>query len=98
MSRKAIVVEFPVKPELVQKFVDFTKQHAKRCLDNEPGCLAFDVAVADEDPTTVWIWEVYQDEEALKIHNAKPYLKEFVEGFKPMLARERRRKVVTVAD
>ncbi len=98
MSRKAIVVEFPVKPELVQKFVEFAKAHAKRCLDNEPGCVMFDVCVADDDPTTVWVYEAYRDEEALKIHNAQPYLRAFIDGFMPMLAKERRRKVVTICD
>lgn len=98
MSRKAIVVEFPVQPDRVQEFVKFATTHAKRCLDNEPGCLMFDVSIADEDPTTVWLYEAYRDEEALKIHNAQPYLKAFVEGFKPMLVRDRRRKVVTVCD
>ena len=98
MSRKAIVVEFPVKPELVAQFVELCTTHAKRCLDREEGCILFDVSIADEDPNTVFLYEAYASEEALAHHNAQPYLQDFIKGFVPMLSRDRRRKVVTICD
>ena len=97
MSRKAIVVEFPVKPELVEQFVENCKTHAQRCLDNEEGCYLFEVSVADEYPNTVFLYEAYTSEEALAHHNAQPYLQDFIQGFLPMLSADRRRHLVTVA-
>lgn len=95
MSRKALIVEFHCKPDHVDEFVNYAKHHAQRVRDNEPGCTYFDVSISAEDPTTVFLYEVYKDDEALKHHTQQPYMPGFVEGFQPMV-KDRVRTLVNV--
>jgi (4S)-4-hydroxy-5-phosphonooxypentane-2,3-dione isomerase len=95
MSRKALIVEFHCRPGHVEDFVAHASRHAARVKAREPGCLAFDVCIPDEGGTTVFLYEVYDDEEALRVHLETPYLKEFVDGFAPFVI-DRTRNVVTI--
>ena len=97
MSRKALIVEFHCKPDRVDDFIAFATTHAQRVRDNEPGCTYFDVSVDADDPTTVFLYEVYADDAALETHTKQPYMPGFVEGFQPMV-KDRSRRMVSVAN
>lgn len=97
MARKSMIVEFHCKPGHVQDFVEHARKHAKRCLDNEPGCLWFDVCVRDDGEPTVYLYETYADEDAVKVHSQQPYMKDFIDGWKPFCF-DRDRVDVTVVD
>lgn len=73
-----IHVDYRVKAEHVDAFRERVRMHSRNSL-GEPGCLRFDVAEADGETGHFFIWEVYQDRDAVKFHTQQPYLAEFRE-------------------
>lgn len=68
MSKIALVVEFQVKPEKRQAFEALMRQHSAGTLQDEEGCLQFDVLVPKKDDGRVLLYEVYRDDAALQEH------------------------------
>ena len=77
MPAEAVILwlEMIVKPEHRAEFLEALWEDATGALDNEPGCLRFDVNVDTENPNRFLLFEVYRDAEARRIHRAAPYLK-----------------------
>ena len=67
MSRLMIVVEFEVKPEHHDAFVELMKNHA-RLSRAEDGCQQFDVLLPQNDPSRVLMVEAWRDQAALDMH------------------------------
>lgn len=44
----------------------------------EPGCLAYRVTNSNDDPNTFVLFEVYDDEEAFKVHAASDHFEEHI--------------------
>ncbi len=70
-----LVLELLVKPEHREEFLDALMEDANGALDQEVGCLRFDVTVDSTDPNRFMLYEVYRSAEARQIHRAAPYLK-----------------------
>ena len=88
-------LELVVKPEHRAEFLDAIWEDANGALDNEPGCLRFDVTVDSEDPNRIMLFEVYRDAEARQIHRAAPYLKRVGAGLEKWLAEPARMVVAS---
>jgi quinol monooxygenase YgiN len=73
-------VEIIVKPEHREEFLGAVWEDANGALDNEPGCLRFDVTIDTENPNHFMLFEVYRDVEARRVHRAAPYLKRVAAG------------------
>lgn len=71
MSRVVIVVEFDVKPEHRNQFVELMKAHATRSR-GEDGCQLFDIVTANDDPNRVLLLEAWRDQAALDTHARGP--------------------------
>ena len=78
-------VELIVKPEHRAAFLDALWLDANGALDNEPGCLRFDVTVDTANPNRFMLFEVYESPEARQIHRAAPYLKPVAAGLEHWL-------------
>ena len=78
-----IHVEYRVKPDCVEEFRDRLARHAKNSVA-EPGCRTFDVAQADDDATRFFIWEIYDDDEAVKFHGEQASIAEFRKSAEPL--------------
>ena len=96
MSKVALVVEFDIKPEHRQAFEDIIRFHAKRTLDNEEGCIRFDVLIPQRDANKIFLFECYRDAAAFEAHGKSPLLAETREKYKDMI--ENRRISVCSAD
>jgi autoinducer 2-degrading protein len=79
-------VEIIVKPEHREEFLQALWGDANGALDNEPGCLRFDVTIDAANPNRFMLFEVYRDAEARQIHRAAPYLKPVAAGLEKWLA------------
>jgi autoinducer 2-degrading protein len=75
-----------VKPEHREEFFEALWADANGALDNEEGCLRFDVTVDSENPNRILLYEVYRDADARAIHRAAPYLKPIAAGLDRWLA------------
>jgi (4S)-4-hydroxy-5-phosphonooxypentane-2,3-dione isomerase len=84
MSRIMIVVEFEVKPEHRNQFVELMKGHAQRSRA-EDGCQQFDVLLPQEDQKRVFLVEAWRDQAALDIHSNAPALAKTRETYQPWL-------------
>ena len=67
MAKIALIVEFNVKSEHREAFIAHIREHAAGTLDEEEGCVQFDVLLPNENGR-VFLYEVYRDEAALKMH------------------------------
>ena len=85
MAKVALVVEFDVKPERREAFEELMRGHAQRCHAAEEGCLQFDVLIPQQDGNTVFLFECYRDDDALKTHRESPILAETSAAFKDMI-------------
>lgn len=72
-----ITVEFRLREEHRERFMQRMRQQAKDSLEKESGCQQFDVAVHSEDPCRVFLYELYDDEAAFQAHLQSAHFKDF---------------------
>jgi len=84
MNRIMIVVEFEVKPEHRNGFIELMKGHAQRSRA-EDGCQQFDVLLPQEDQSRVLLVEAWRDQAALDVHSKGPMLAKTRETYQPWL-------------
>ena len=73
----AVVVSFDIKPEAVAQFMPLMLENARASLRDEAGCHQFDVCHEPDDENTVFLYELYSDEAAFKVHLASDHFKQF---------------------
>ncbi|WP_370303169.1 putative quinol monooxygenase [Pseudooceanicola sp.] len=84
MSGKAIVVKFSCTAELIEDFITTAKNHAAK-VRTEEGCLRCDVLRPDDEPNSVYLYELFKSPEALKEHAEMPYMKDFGAAIQQMV-------------
>ena len=90
MSAIALVVEIQLQPGQRDAFLARLRQHRGNVLAHEPGCLGFDILLAEDDADAVVLYELYRDDEALEAHDAAPYFQAYREETAAMIAARRR--------
>lgn len=68
-----IIVDHRVKPEHRDDWIAAATRDARGSVENEPGCLRFDIVQDGEDPNRFYFYEVYIDEAAFKAHLQQPH-------------------------
>ena len=94
MSQISIIVEFHLKPGQQDAFEEIIRAHGKASLEQEPGCLRFDVmrpVEKDGSPIhdCIWLAELYKDQDAVKAHEASPRMPILGEKVGPMVLSRR---------
>ena len=74
MSKICLVVDFTVKSGTKSQFLDIITEHASKTLENEEGCLQFEVCDPVEGENRVFLYEMYADDAAFEVHKASPTL------------------------
>lgn len=90
-----LFLELVIKPEHRAEFLEALWEDANGALDNEEGCLRFEVTVDSADPNRYMLFEAYRDADARTIHRAAPYLKRVGAGLEHWLAEPSRMVVTT---
>ena len=67
-NKHLFYVEILVYPDYRDSFHSIMVEHSKNTLQNEPGCLVFDVLIDDSDPNKFGLFEVYADDASLNFH------------------------------
>ncbi len=70
---RVLIVKTQVKPEYREQFIAASLGDAQGSVENEPGCLRFDVIQDEEDPNVIYFYEVYRDQAALDAHVQYPH-------------------------
>jgi len=68
-----VIVEFEIRPDAIDQFTDLALENAATSRDTEPGCRQFDVCVDPGAPTSVLLYEVYDDRRAFEVHLTLPH-------------------------
>ena len=94
MTRLTIIVEFETLDGNEEAFTALIRDHARRTLQEEPGCLRFEVIKPVERdgtpvPNMVMVNELYADEAALSAHEANPRMPGFQAATRPLLKSRR---------
>ena len=95
MSGWAIIVEFETHDGREEEFVALMRDHAHRTLDEEPGCLRFEVLKpveqdGSEVPNRVIVSELYAGEAAVAHHENNPRMANLRATLGPLLKSRRR--------
>lgn len=72
-----VVVRFEIKPSAWDQFLPAMKENARLSLEREPGCRQFDVCTSAAALHTVFLYEVYDSEEAFQAHLASDHFLQF---------------------
>ena len=68
-----IVAPIQIKDGYRARFIKEMLEDAKGSVDNEPGCLRFEVIQDGKDPNRIWLVEAYKDAAAFKTHQTMPH-------------------------
>ena len=72
-----VTVTFRIKPEHAEAFLDAIRENARMSMETEPGCHRFDVAVREDGPETVFLYELYTDRVAFVAHLETQHFQSF---------------------
>ena len=92
----ALFVTVKIKPGHRDEFIEATMGDAIGSNNDEPGCLRFDVLADNNDPNTVYLYEVYKDRESWEVaHRAAPHYTKWRETVQDLFAGEIVRRVAS---
>ncbi len=74
-----IIATIQIQADHKDAFIEAVVEDARSSVNNEPGCLRFDVIQDANDPNRIWLYEVYRDEAAFQAHLQAPHLLKFRE-------------------
>ncbi len=98
MTATVLVVELEIAPGRTDDFLARAREHRINVLNNEPGCQRFDLLSPQEGGATVFLYEVYADQDALETHFNTRYMKEYLEDTGPMITNRKRTLCTLVND
>ena len=84
----ALVVRIEIKPGYRRQFMESMLDDARHSIQDEPGCLRFDVLEDHEDSDRIFLYEVYEDNAALEAHGQTPHFLRWKETVKDWFASE----------
>ena len=74
-----VTVTFRAVLDKAEDFLNAMRENARASIEREPGCLRFDVCTSPDDPSQVFLYEIYTDRAAFDAHLAAPHYLEFNE-------------------
>jgi (4S)-4-hydroxy-5-phosphonooxypentane-2,3-dione isomerase len=74
-----LLVQVQVKPELIDEFKTAIVKNAELSVQRDPGCVRFDVAQQQDDPTQWLFYEVYDKEQSWLEHRKAAHFLAFME-------------------
>ncbi len=75
-----IVAPIQIKDGFKDQYIAGMVENARGAVNDEPGCLRFDVVQDADDDNRIWLYEVYTDESAFQAHTQAPHFIKFREA------------------
>jgi len=82
----AVTVTFRLHPGQGTAFLPLVTANARASVDEEPGCVQFDVCTDGSDPDTVFLYEVYTSRAAFDAHRDTAHFEHFDRAAADMIA------------
>ena len=73
----AVCVDFEIDPESLDSFLLSIQRNAAGSLENEVGCHQFDITQDLQNPTKIFLYELYDDAAAFDLHKKASHYLEF---------------------
>ena len=73
----AVCVDFEIDPASLAAFLPLMQKNAAESLANEVGCHQFDIMQDSENPTKIFLYELYDDAAAFETHKQASHYLEF---------------------
>ena len=73
----AVCVDFEINLASLDASLTIMKKNASDSLANEVGCHQFDIAQDQQNPTKIFLYELYDDAVAFELHKKTSYYLEF---------------------
>jgi autoinducer 2-degrading protein len=89
-------VDLDIVPAERENFLAAIKENGAAAA-KEPGCLRFDILNLASDPNHFFLYEVYQNEAALKAHRETDHFKKFIAAASKMVAKREPRAMSVIA-
>ncbi|NLH28711.1 MAG: antibiotic biosynthesis monooxygenase [Bacteroidales bacterium] len=79
-DKKGVIlfVEFELDQKDMETALALLKEMQIQTLENEEGCIAYDILLSDEHPNKIYLYECYENAQAHKKHTNSPYYKDIV--------------------
>jgi quinol monooxygenase YgiN len=81
-----VTVEFDIHPQHFATFLPLMRDNARASREKEAGCRQFDVCTDAARPSSVLLYEVYDDHAAFDAHLASAHFKRFDAAVRDMVA------------
>lgn len=88
MDGFVILVEFRLEPGMQGRFLEVVTPNAQASVRDEPGCRRFDILLPQQEDDCIWLYEIYDDEDAFAAHLATPHFAKFKDASEPIVARQ----------
>lgn len=90
-----LFVEFKFDDKDMDLAVELLTEVQNQTIENEEGCIAYDILLNNEEPNTIYLYECYENSFALKAHNNASYFKKIVnEKLSPLI---KAKKILTLS-
>ena len=73
----AVCVDFEIDPASLDVFLTIVQNNASDSLANEVGCHQFDITQDLQNPTKIFLYELYDDAAAFDLHKKASHYLEF---------------------
>ena len=83
-----VCVEFEIMPRHLDDFLAAMLKNAAQSHSLEAGCQQFDVCQGQQNPNTVFLYEIYDDEAAFEAHKAARHYHEFNHAIDGMVVKK----------
>ena len=81
----AVCVDFEVDPASLDAFLTIMQKNAADSLANEVGCHQFDITQDPQNPTKLFLYELYDDAVAFEMHKQASHYLEFNDAISGMV-------------
>ena len=81
----AVCVDFEIDRTSLDAFLTIMKKNASGLLANEVGCHQFDIAQDQENPTKIFLYELYDDAVAFELHKKASHYLKFIDAIRGMV-------------
>ena len=81
----AICVDFEIDPTNLDAFLSIIQKNASESVANEVGCHQFDILQDPQNPTKIFLYEIYDDAAAFELHKQTSHYLEFNQASSEMV-------------
>lgn len=90
-----LFVEFEFEAKDMGLAIELLTEMQNQTYENEEGCMMYDLLLSGEKPNTIYIYECYENNAAVRLHNDSPYFKNIVGNKLPPLIKSQ--KILTLS-